>query len=42
MVFKVHSGAVYLFSNADAKKVFDKDEESPVQTADENWANLKK
>lgn len=40
-VFTVHNGAVYLFSNADAKKVFDKDKEGLASKADQNWGSLK-
>ncbi len=40
-VFTVYDGAVYLFSNADAKKVFDKDKDGLARKADQNWGSLK-
>lgn len=39
-IFTVHKGTTYLFSNADAKKMFDKDPEMTISKANASWAKL--
>lgn len=41
-LFTVHDGVTYLFSSADAKKMFDGGPAMIIQKADEQWATLKK
>ena len=41
-LFTVHGGRTYLFSSADAKKMFDAMPEGIVMKADEQWATLAK
>ena len=41
-LFTVHEGVTYLFSNADAKKMFDGGPAMFVQKADQQWAALNK
>ncbi|MBI5836580.1 MAG: YHS domain-containing protein [Candidatus Eisenbacteria bacterium] len=40
-LFTVHNGTTYLFSNADAKKMFDVDADMTAKKADEQWASLR-
>lgn len=39
-IFTVHNNRTYLFSNADAKKIFDADAEGTVKKAEANWPTL--
>ncbi len=41
-LFTVHGGVTYLFSNADAKKLFDSDPAMYVKKADAEWPRLSK
>lgn len=40
--FTLAGGKVYLFSNAEAKKAFDKDQAGMIKNADANWKKLSK
>ena len=40
-LFTVHNGRTYLFSNAEAKAMFDKDKNGIVTQADGKWPTLK-
>ena len=40
-LFTPHKGTTYLFSNADAKAMFDKDPDMTVAKASENWPKIK-
>lgn len=39
-IFTVHKGTTYLFSNAAAKKMFDKDPEMTISKANASWTKL--
>lgn len=39
-LFTVHEGVTYLFSNADAKKMFDMNPAGVIEKADAEWAKL--
>lgn len=39
--FAVHKGVTYLFSNAEAKAMFDKDPDATVAKADKAWSSLR-
>lgn len=39
--FSVHDGVTYLFSNAQAKEMFDKDPAGTIAKADKAWASLR-
>ena len=41
-LFTVHEGQTYLFSNAEAKAMFDKDKAGIIAKADKSWATLSK
>jgi YHS domain-containing protein len=41
-LFTVHDGRAYLFSNAEAKAMFDKDKTGIIAKADANWPNVQK
>ncbi|MEX2271927.1 MAG: YHS domain-containing (seleno)protein [Vicinamibacterales bacterium] len=41
-LFTVHDGKAYLFSNAEAKAIFDKDKAGTIAKADKSWATLSK
>lgn len=40
-LFTVHNGRTYLFSNAEAKAMFEKDKSGIIAKADANWPKLK-
>jgi YHS domain-containing protein len=40
-LFTVHNGRAYLFSNAEAKAMFDKDASGIIAKADANWPKVK-
>jgi|CXWL01.1.fsa_nt_gi YHS domain-containing protein len=40
-IFTVHKGTTYLFSNAEAKMMFDKDPEMTISKAAANWPKIK-
>lgn len=40
-LFAVHNGRTYLFSNAEAKTMFEKDKSGIIAKADANWPKLK-
>jgi YHS domain-containing protein len=39
-LFTIHNGRAYLFSNAEAKAMFDKDKQGTIAKADRAWATL--
>jgi YHS domain-containing protein len=41
-LFVVRSGRAYLFSNAEAKTMFEKDPSGIIAKADANWPKLKR
>jgi len=40
-LFTAHKGTTYLFSNADAKAMFDKDPDMTIAKASESWPKIK-
>jgi YHS domain-containing protein len=40
-LFTIHNGRAYLFSNAEAKTMFDRDKAATIEKADANWPKVK-